>query len=226
MLIESETILGPSPGPSAYLEAFRVLRTSLMALHERQPFTTALVTSPGEQEGKTTIALNLGIMLALVQRRSIVVDADFYGGGLNGLLSISDETPGLTDVCRGDVDLDQALLETELPELSILPVGTTPELGPDLAVTDGMHRLLENLAQRAEYVLIDCTPVEGFGAALSLAPAVDIVLLVTLARSSVATVRRCLNDLRDVGATIGGVVVNDVLPSDSSVYQAYHRYYR
>ena len=66
----------------------------------------------------------------------------------------------------------------------------------------------------------------GFGTALSLAGLVDTVFLVARARSQVTGVQRCLDALRDVDAKIGGVIVNDVLPSDSVVYRAYHRYYQ
>ena len=98
--------------------------------------------------------------------------------------------------------------------------------GPELAVTGSMKRVLSQLKERAEFILCDCTPVSGFGTALSLAGAVDIVFFVSLARSQVPQVQRCLDSLREVGANIGGVIVNDVLPSDSVVYRAYHRYYR
>jgi len=226
VLIETETVLGPNPHPSAYLEAYRVLRSSLMAMKEESDFGSILITSPGEKEGKTTVAVNLGISLALVQQRTIVVDGDFYGSGLEAALAIAEGRPGLTDLCTGKSTLDEALLPTELEHLQILTTGTDVARGPDLALTEPMRNTLQQLKERADYVLIDCTPVEGFSTAVSLAQAVDIVLLVTLARSRVIPVRRAIDDLREVGATVGGVVVNDILHADSTVYQAYHRYYQ
>ncbi len=225
MLITTETLLGADPPGSAYLESYRVLRSSVLALKEKEPFQTVLITSVGQREGKTSVAINLGIMLGLVERPTIVVDADFYGQGIGGTLGIPD-TAGLTDLCLGQVQLEEALIETEIPSLHILPAGTQMAKGPELAVTGSMKQVLSQLKEQAEFILCDCTPVSGFGTALSLAGAVDIVFFVSLARSQVPQVQRCLDSLREVGANIGGVIVNDVLPSDSVVYRAYHRYYR
>ncbi len=225
MLIETETLLGPDPPGSAYLESFRVLRSSILALKEKEPFQTVLVSSREQREGKSTVAINLGTVLGLVEKPTIVVDADFYGQGIGGMLGIPDDAVGLTDLCLGQVQPEEALIPTQIPSLHILPAGTQMEKGPELAVTGSMKQVLSQLKDRAEFVLYDCSPVSGFGTARSLAAAMDIVFLVSLARSQVTDVQRCLDSLREVGANIGGVIVNDVLPHDSVVYRAYHRYY-
>jgi len=197
----------------------------VLALKEKEPFQTVLITSPGQGEGKTCVVANLGIMLGLVNMPTIIVDADFYAQGISQVLGIA-ATPGLTDLCLGQVQLDEALTDTEIPSLYLLSAGTQIDKGPELAVTGSMKRVLGQLTDRAEFVLLDCTPVSGFGTALSLAGAVDTVFLVSLARAQAAVVQRCLTQLRERGADIAGVIVNDVLPSDSIVYSAFHRYYR
>ncbi|MEA3402511.1 MAG: hypothetical protein U9R79_14835, partial [Armatimonadota bacterium] len=141
-------------------------------------------------------------------------------------LDIASAARGLTDMCVGDAELDEALLPTEIESLLVLPAGTRSDQGPELVATGVMEEAIDQLKQRAAYVLFDCTPLSGFGTAISLAPLVDVVFLVSLARSQVMDVRRCLDELEQVGANLGGVIVNDVLPSDSVVYRAYHRYYQ
>ncbi len=224
MLITTETLLGADPPRSAYLESYRVLRSSVLALNEKEPFQTVLVTSPGQGEGKTTVVTNLGIMLGLVEKPTIIADADFYAEGISEVLGTADAV-GLTDLCLGQVQLDEALIETEIPSLHILSTGTQIDRGPELAVTGSMKQVMGQLKERAEFVLLDCTPVSGFATALSLAGAVDTVFVVSLARSQATVVQRCLDELRERGANIGGVIVNDVLPSDSAVHRAFHRYY-
>jgi succinoglycan biosynthesis transport protein ExoP len=226
VLIPTDTILGPQPPRSAYLESYRVLRSAVLALKDKEPFGTVLVTSPGEREGKTTVIINLGIMLALVEKPTIVVDADFYGAGVGSVLDIPEQAPGLTDLCQGRATLDEALIETEIDSLRLLAAGTDIDQGPELAVTGAMQEVVAQLRGQADFVLFDCTPVSGFGTALSLAGLVDTVFVVTLARRQVTDVQRCLESLKDRDATIGGVIVNDVLHSDSVVYRAYHRYYQ
>lgn len=226
MLRPSETILGPVPPASAYLESYRVLRSSVMALKEREPFTTALVTSARDREGKTTVVINLGTVISLAGKTTIIVDADFYGAGLSRVLELPEETPGLTDLCAGDVSLDDALLPTEIETLKVLPVGTDPNMGPELAASTRMRDTLGAIAESADYVLLDCTPMTGFGTAASVAPIVDVVFFVSVARSDAQVVRRCVDDLIGRGCRLGGVIVNDVLPEDSVVHRAFHRYYQ
>ena len=225
MLVTSESILGATPPRSAYLESYRVLRTSVLALKEKTPFQTVLLTSSGQGEGKSTVTLNLGIMLGLTERSTIIADCDFYGSGLSGQLGLVGH-PGLSDLYPGGTELQAAVLDTEIPSLRFLPSGTDVDRGPELIGTGAIGQALDQLKQQAEFVLCDCTPVSGFGTALALARVVDIVFLIALARSPAVQVQRCLNLLRELGATIGGVIVNDVLPGDSIVYRSYHRYYR
>ncbi|MFO8080938.1 MAG: CpsD/CapB family tyrosine-protein kinase [Armatimonadota bacterium] len=226
MLTPTATILGSQPPPSAYLESYRVLRSSLMALNEREPFTTALITSARDREGKTTITTNLGTVLGLAGQRTLLVDADFYGAGLTRTFDIPDDTPGFTDVCQGEADLHDAILTTEVDTLSVLPVGTARDMGPELVAATSIGNTIDMLGDAADYVFIDCTPMSGFGTATSLAPVVDLVLMVTVARSDAMVVRRCIDDLEDQQARFGGVIVNDVLPQDSVVHRAFHRYYQ
>lgn len=185
-----------------------------------------LITSARDREGKTTITTNLGTVLGLAGQRTLLVDADFYGAGLTRTLEIPDDTPGFTDVCQGDVALDDAIRPTEVDALSVLPVGTTRETGPELVAAASIRDTLDLLQEAADYVFIDCTPMSGFGTAASLAPLVDLVLLVTVARSDAMVVRRCIDDLEDQHARLGGVIVNDVLPQDSVVHRSFHRYYQ
>lgn len=226
MLTSTETILGPTPPPSAYLESYRTLRSSIMTMDEREPFTTTLFTSARDLEGKTTVVINLATVISLVGKTTIVVDADFYGGGLTRELQIPDGTPGLTDLCAGEANLDDVLRPTEIEAMQVIPVGSRPNEGPELIASPGIRETLEAVAEKADYVFIDCTPMTGFGTATSLAPVVDAVLFVTVARSDAQAVRRCIDDLADCGARLGGVIVNDILPEDSAVYQAFHRYYQ
>ncbi len=224
VLITTETLLGTDPPRSAYLESYRVLRSSVLALNEKQPFQVVLVTSPGPGEGKTSVVANLGTMLGLVERPTIIADADFYGEGISEMWGIAGQA-GLTDLCLGQAQLHEVLMATEIPFLHVLSAGTQIDKGPELAVTDSMRQVLSQLRDQAEFVLLDCTPVSGFGTALSLAGVVDTVFLVSLARSQATVVQRCLDQLRERGTNIGGVIVNDIMPSDSAVYRAFHRYY-
>lgn len=225
MLFTSKTLLGPNPRSSAYLQGYRMLRSAVLAVNDKQPFETVLVTSPGEREGKTTVSINLGTILSLMEKSAIVVDADFYGGGIGAALGIPESTLGLTDLCLGQAQLEEVLIATEIPLLHIVASGTQMDRGPELVGGGAMKQVVTDLKEQAEFIVFDCTSVSGFGAPLTLAGLVDSVFMVALARSQATDVQRCLDALEEVGANIAGVILNDVLPQDSTVYRAYNRYY-
>jgi capsular exopolysaccharide synthesis family protein len=225
MLIATDTFLGPSPPPSAYLEGYRILRTALWSTWNREPYKTILVTSSMPREGKTTVSLNLATVFALAGKRTVVVDGDAEQERLGRTLGIQGK-PGLTDVCEGTVAIENVLVPTELDALKVVSVGTTPRLAAELAARPAMSDAIGRLADQADFMILDAAPVLGFSTALALAPLFDLVIVVARARNQAGPVRQAIGSLLDLGAKVAGVVVNDILPQDSLSTASYHQYYR
>ena len=223
MLQPSDTILGSAPPRSAYLEGFRVLRANLMAMHGREPFKSILITSASAREGKTTVAINLATVLALAGKKTILLDADANAQGLGREMGVRG-TPGITDLCLGSVSAQDILHRTELDNLWLVSSGTRGEDASELAFSPSMREGIEQLAAQAEFLILDGTPCLGFGITLSLAPLVDLVLIVARARGKAEFVQQALATLVDAGTRVGGVIVNDILPQDSPLTEAYYQY--
>ncbi len=123
--------------------------------------------------GKTTTAINLGTALAVVGERVLIIDLDPQGNASTGL-GISPEARPVTtfDVLCGNVSLQQAAMQTLVPNLSVVPanadlVGVDAELASDAArpyrLRDACAKLVADQAARGgekpfSYVLIDCPP--------------------------------------------------------------------
>ena len=225
MLITTDTLLGPSPPPSAYLEGYRILRTALWAIWKREPYRTILVTSSLSREGKTTVALNLATVFALAGKRTVVVDGDAEQESLGRTLGIRG-MPGLTDICEDVVATDVVLMPTELETLQAVSVGTTPRFAAELAARPAMADAINGLADQAEFLILDAAPILGFSMALALAPLFDLVVVVAKARNQAGPVRQAIGSLLDVGAKVAGVVINDILPQDSISAASYYQYYQ
>ena len=85
-------------GPNtAYVEALRGLRTSLLLSRDGAPSKTILITSAAEKEGKSTLSLNLAAVLALNGSRVLLVDADMRSAGLSGYMGFARQTTGLIE---------------------------------------------------------------------------------------------------------------------------------
>lgn len=214
MLVSNETLLGLTPPQSDYLEAYRHLRTAIMALQEPRPFKSLLVTSASANDGKTSVVLNLGVLMALAGLRVVVVDGDFAAPSVHvtwGLLP----SPGLTDACVHNFAPELIAQHTELPTLTVVTAGDITELGADLASGTAMPRVIQALADRNDLVIVDSAPVLGYAGTLQLARMVDTVVVVARAREDVGPVRQALRLLKDVGRDPRGVIVNDILTQDS-----------
>lgn len=214
MLASDETLLGLTPPPSRYLEAYRHLRASVMALHEQQPFKSLLVTSASPDEGKTSVVLNLSVLLAQAGLRVTVVDGDFVHPSVHVRWGLR-AAPGLSDACAHGLTPGAATQATELATLSAVTAGGMAELGADLASGAAMAEFMKSLEARCDLVIVDSAPVLGYAGTLQLARMVDCVVLVARARENVGPIRQALRLLKDVGRDARGVIVNDVLQQDS-----------
>jgi len=226
------TVVAQPPSPVA--EAFHALCTNLRFSSIDKPLRTLLVTSPGPREGKSLIVANLATAMAQSGLKVVAVDADLRRPRLHQLFgldlpaeSTGKSTPwGLTGSLLVGC-ADGRLYSTQMEGLKVLPSG---ELAPnpiEMISSQRMPKLLHDLAQQADMVLVDCPPVLPVADAAALAPAVDGVLLVLEAgRTPREAARHAVENLRQVGANLVGVVLNGVSTHKGSYYYYHHEYYR
>ena len=125
--------------------------------------TFALVNQKGGV-GKTTTAINLGTALAAMGKTALVIDLDPQGNASTGLgIERAQRDNGTYDVLMGAVPAADAIVATSIPRLSIIP-STVDLAGAEIELVNAErreHRLAEALAKvadRFDYILIDCPP--------------------------------------------------------------------
>lgn len=189
------------------------MRAAILAYHAQKRFKSLLVTSASHGEGRTSVVLNLGIAAAQSGMQVILVDADFVNPALDRELGLQ-PTPGLTDACVEPLSLAQVVQDTDIRGLRAVTSGNQVSSGPDLAGAPAMEKILSDLTREADLVVLDSSPVLGYGSTLQLAPLAEEVVLVARARGNITPVRRALKLLKDVGREVRGVVINDILAHD------------
>ena len=111
---------------SPLMEAFRILRNVILFSVHDQDIKLLAITSPGRGEGKSTTAVNLAKAIATVGKRILIIDCDLRRPSLHHYLHLSQE-PGLTDVVKGQVTLEKAVVPTDVKNVFCLPSGQLPD---------------------------------------------------------------------------------------------------
>lgn len=219
---------------SPVAEAFRSLRTNIQFASVDRPLHTILVTSPSPEDGKSTVAANLGASLAQSGRKVALLDADLRRPQVHRKLGLSNRL-GMTSVfVESGLKLNGALQPTEVANLSALTSGNLPPNPAELLGSDKMFDILRLVGEQADIIVIDSPPVMAVTDAAVLAPRVDgVILVVKPGTTKLAACRQAVEQLQRVGAKILGVILNDVEVNRSrykyayykGYYYTYHRYY-
>lgn len=142
-------------------EAFRVLRTNLDLVMSKSPTHNVIdITSFNPGSGKSFIAMNLAVAIAIRNKRVLVIDGDLRHASLSKY--VGSPRHGLTDYLSGRADDVQSLLVQlpEYPSLDVLPVGKIPPNPTELLEDPRLHTLLESLRTQYAYIFIDCPPID------------------------------------------------------------------
>lgn len=221
--VQQELIVHQHP-TSGIAEASRAVRTNLMFMAPDNPFRTLLVTSAGPAEGKTTVACCIAIAMAQAGQRVVLIDCDLRRPRVHRIFRKSSDVGVTTALLDGSVD--EAVLETEVPNMSVIPAGPIPPNPAELLHSERFKAFLERVTQRFDRVIIDSPPVVAVTDATILSTQVDGVAVVVRAfatRKDIA--RHALRSLRDVGAKVAGAVLNAV-NLDRHEYKYSYYYYR
>jgi len=204
-------------------EAYRTLRTNLQYTRSAQHLHSLLVTSAGPEEGKSTSISNLAIALGLQGTRTLLLDADLRRPVVHKTFSI-DKDRGLTNVLIGKATLPEAIQSSGSRNLDILPSGILPPNPAELLGSSRMANLIKELQGKYDMLVFDSPPLLAVTDAAVLSRHVDGVLLVVKSgQTQHEALVRAIDLLRNVGAKVLGVLLNDV--SRENAYGAYHYYY-
>jgi capsular exopolysaccharide synthesis family protein len=213
------------------VEAFRMLRTSLVWCEQGDNMKTLVVTSAAPGEGKTLTSANLSVTFAYDGLRVLLVDCDVRRPRLHGLFQVP-RSPGLMELLTpsfngndgaesltfnptaGRTDSGRPVTDVVRPTnvrgLSLLTCGALPTNPSGLLSGVRMRVLLQELAKSFDLVILDTPPVLATADAGILGSLADGVLLVVRAgQTDRVAAKRAHQQLVNVGARVVGTVLND-----------------
>ena len=166
---------------SSYADAFKILSTQVMQRMDEHQWSSIAITSVGDDEGKTTTSINLGISIAKeIEYTVLLVDTNLRKPELHKYFGITPKL-GLSDYLQGDLDLADLLIKPgDIDHLVILPGGTPVMNSTELLGSPKMCSLVDELKNRypKRIIIFDLPPVLKTADTLSFAPCIDCALIV------------------------------------------------
>ena len=212
---------------SSASEAYRTIRTSIFFGVPKGEAKTALITSPGPGDGKTTLVSNLGIAMAQAGQKTLIIDADFRKPMQHEIFE-ADDSKGLSALLAGTVSLDDAIQPAGVDGLDLLTCGPDVPNPSEMLNSEAFSKMLKSLSEKYDRIVIDSPPVMPVTDAQILAALCDITLIILRAEKSTRKASQQARDsLLGVGAHILGAIVNDVSRRNGryGYYSGYGYYY-
>lgn len=220
---------------SAYSEALRTIRTGIQLSSADHPQRTVVVTSSVPGEGKTTTSLSLAAASAASGARTLLIDCDLRQPSAHKNLGVENEA-GLAEFLSGQRNLEELVHVEPRTGLYYILAGKRPPSPTDLLGSLRMRRLLQQLGDAFDLVVLDTPPVLAVSDALLLVRQADTTIFVVRwekTRRDIASTG--VKMVYEAGARLSGIVLTQVDLrrhaqydyTDSGVYyyRGYKKYY-
>lgn len=230
MKIKRELITQRDP-KSPVSEVFRTLRTNIQFMNANKKLKTLLITSTFPGEGKSWVASNLAVTFAQADNKVILIDADMRKGRQYTIFGASPR-PGLSNYLSGmdvpegqEPDIADYLQKTEIDNLLIMTAGNIPPNPSELLVSPQMNKLIGDLKEACDIIIIDGTPCELVTDSVILSRIVDSTVIVTAHKETKKdNLERVIKNIQNVGGRLAGIVVNKMPVSVKKYNEKYYYY--
>lgn len=213
-------------------EMFRTLRTNIQFMNNDKELQTLLVTSTAPGEGKSWTSANLAVTFAQAGQRVVLIDADMRKGRQFNIFGISPR-PGLSNYLSGILgdtngrdkdDLSNYIQQTAVNNLFVLPAGDVPPNPSELLVSNKMRKLIKELREVCDIIILDAPPSLVVTDANILARIADsTIIVVAQNETKYENLEKVKKSIEKVGGKIAGVVLNKV-PVDPKKYENSYYY--
>ncbi|WP_343064798.1 CpsD/CapB family tyrosine-protein kinase [Listeria rustica] len=195
---------------SAYAESFRYIRANIDFAGIDQDYKAIMITSPDPDSGKSLISSNLAVTYAALGKKTLLIDLDLRKPTAHKIFPECYSSYGLTGFLQGVVGKEEAIVASEVPHLSVLPVGITPADPAALLNSAKMQKLYEELYTEYDRIIIDTPPVMAVADAQTIAAWVDgTILIIRNNYTKQENAKKALQKLEVAGTKVIGTIFNN-----------------
>lgn len=212
-----------SQSQRASIEAYQTLRTALLYASQNKQKNVVLITSSGPKEGKSTVSLNLGSVLASGGDRVLIMDCDLRRPTMHRKFKPEAAVKGLTHYMADKEAKPDDFIVPVGVNLWMMYSGPIPPNPPEIFSMKRFKELIEKMRGQFDWVVIDSPPALSLTDGQILASYADLVLLVAKHKHTHRPLlQRTIVTLERLKAQIAGVVMNYVDTSSSYYYDYYY----
>lgn len=203
-------------------ETYRTLRTNIEFSAVDSEIKRVMITSAGPGEGKSTTIANLAVTYAQADKKVLLIDADLRKPTIHRILTVSNRR-GLTTILSGNCAAHEGLIESDIPNLYLLPSGPIPPNPSEMLSSRKFKELLAEFGEHFDHILIDSPPVLAVTDAQIISTLCDgVVLVINSGGVKSGYAIKAKESLDHVQARILGVVLNNVNRKSKDAYYYYY----
>jgi capsular exopolysaccharide synthesis family protein len=191
-------------------EAFRVIRTNLSYFASKSKHKVILITSTMPGEGKTFTAVNIATILTRAKKKVVLLDLDLHKPKQANAFNLQNDV-GVTSYIVGKSTINQITKESGIEDLKIILSGPRTPNASELILDENLEKLINELKEAYDYVIIDTPPIGLLSDALVLMKQSDINIFVMKAgvskRDFIDIAHQLVekNDIKHMSIVLNGV---------------------
>ncbi|WHX40393.1 CpsD/CapB family tyrosine-protein kinase [Mesobacillus sp. AQ2] len=202
-------------------EQYRTIRTNIEFSSVDEEIQAIMVTSAGPTEGKSTTAANLAVVFAQQEKQVLLVDADLRKPTVHYTFNLTN-TFGMTSVLSKQMQLVEAVDESDIENLSILTSGPIPPNPAELLGSKAMDLFLREAREHFDIIIFDTPPVMAVTDAQVIANKCDgSILVVYSGKTDMEEAAKAKEMLRNAKSKLLGAVLNHKKLQKSDYYYYY-----
>ncbi len=210
---------------SPVAEAYRSLKTSLAFIAKDKSKKIFVISSPSSAEGKSLTSINLAISFAQGGFKTLVLDCDLRRATQHRFFEFS-RKPGLTNYLFDEVPLEAIIRRTPLPDLYLIPAGSSPPNPAEMVGSKKMSDFLDKIYDQYDIILIDSPPIMACVDSRVLAAKTDgMIIIAKVESTSYKAIVHAISLVKRVNVDILGIILNQTERKYGYGYYYAYRYY-
>ncbi len=208
--------------PNSYVtESIQKLIINLEYANVDKKYKAIQITSTLQSEGKTTLAGNIGYLLAQRGRKTIVVDLDFRKSKINRIFSVPNDV-GVTNYLSGSASLNEVIKKSDIG-VDFITSGEKTSSVAYLLESKKIMEMMAELKEQYDYIILDSPPVQVNADAMFISKITDGVIYV-IGYDSVKKnlIRESIDSLRRTNTPIIGIAFTQVKLKRRNSYYYYY----